>query len=325
MDIPQIFCTNVTVHSKAPSDRIDDVHHFSPHLRKERERERGHMQGQGHHVQTGYPVAGAGGAGGAGGGYYPTPPDNTNYYVPPPSAPVHHQQQQQQQQSGGTSLLSAAANIGAKLGAAAIGAATTASRGGGSTGTATAAPAVMQMHAAQMQQHAVPRHPQPQAQPVGGQFPLGQQFQQVLQHTGLAPPVTPPVPPTCWCGFKDDPECNPCVRGVCKVVLFPVAAAAWPLGAALWAALQSYYCLFSCCMMSHVTRLTASPGGQGGGIGVVQPQRDVISCWECQAKAWVACDKFNGRCWVCELPTSKRVLKGHVVEAPCQLCLWGEN
>ena len=29
--------------------------------------------------------------------------------------------------------------------------------------------------------------------------------------------------------------------------------------------------------------------------------------------------------WVCELPTTKRVLKGHVVEAPCQLCLWGST
>ena len=109
-----------------------------------------------------------------------------------------------------------------------------------------------------------------------------------------------------------------------KAALFPLAVAAWPLGATLWAVLQTHYCLFSCCMMSHVTRMTAAAGGVGGG-GATAPRRDVIDCWECQAKAWVACDKFNGRCWVCELPTTKRVLKGHVVEAPCQLCLWGST
>jgi hypothetical protein len=108
-----------------------------------------------------------------------------------------------------------------------------------------------------------------------------------------------------------------------KTLLFPVAIAAWPFGAMLWAALQAHYCVFSCCMMGHVSRLQDAKWRGGGGIPAAH--RDTIDCWECQAKAWMACDTFNGQCWVCEMPNTKRVLKGHLVEAPCQLCLWGST
>ena len=108
----------------------------------------------------------------------------------------------------------------------------------------------------------------------------------------------------------------------------------YPVGVGLFACLQAYYCVFGCCMMTHVVRRTAALRSAGGsGVsGGYQPRaavnRDTIDCcescgWEAQAKRWVAADNFNGNCWACELPASKRVLKGHVVEAPCQLCLWG--
>ena len=143
-----------------------------------------------------------------------------------------------------------------------------------------------------------------------------------------------PVPTTCWCGVHDDPSCDPVARGAAKAVLFPAAAVVYPLGVGLFACLQGYYCIFGCCMMSHVVRRTAAlrSGGANGVSGSHQPRAgsnpDTIDCcescsWESQAKCWVAADNFNGNCWACELPASKRVLKGHVVEAPCQLCLWG--
>lgn len=117
------------------------------------------MQGQGQHGQqglhTGYPVPGTGSA-----GYYPAPPPQYHPapHAPPPQyqhaapPPAYGQQPPAQQASGSHTLLNAAATVGvALLGAAS--AATTASRGGG--GTRTAAPAVVQMHAVQMQ-HAGP-------------------------------------------------------------------------------------------------------------------------------------------------------------------------
>lgn len=212
--------------------------------------------------------------------------------------------------------MSAAANIGATLGAAALAAASDAA---GGRRTATAAPAVVQMHAAQVRAGTtmnMNQQQQQQQQQGASPFPFQQQFQPVFASSQAS------VPTTCWCGCHDDPECNPCLRAVGKTLLFPAAVAAWPLGAALWAALQIHYCVFSCCMMGHVTRMQRALAA-GAGADAAQPRRDVIDCWECQAKAWVACDDFNGRCWVCELPATKRVLKGHVVEAPCQLCLWG--
>ena len=96
-------------------------------------------------------------------------------------------------------------------------------------------------------------------------------------------------------------------------------SAAYPLGAALWWT-QAHFCLFSCCMMRHVR-----DAGWTGGRAIDRGRRDTIDCWECQAKGWVWLDTANGNCWVCELPTTKRLLKGHCVEAPCQLCLWGET
>ena len=52
-------------------------------------------------------------------------------------------------------------------------------------------------------------------------------------------------------------------------------------------------------------------------------RRDTIDCWECQAKGWVWLDTANGNCWVCELPTTKRLLKGHCVEAPLPIVPMG--
>lgn len=115
---------------------------------------------------------------------------------------------------------------------------------------------------------------------------------------------------------------NPCLRMSLKTALFPFAVAAYPLGATLWGALQAHFCVFSCCMM-HLVRAAASR--QLGARQPVQQTRDVVDCWQCQAEAWVWLDNKNGNCWVCELPVSKRVLRGHVVEAPCQLCLWGSE
>ena len=142
------------------------------------------------------------------------------------------------------------------------------------------------------------------------------------QHTGGIPGAQDAVPDTCWCGFRDDPECFPPARVAAKAALMPLALAAYPLGAALWAGLQAHFCLFSCCMMRHVR----DAGWTGGRATVIdRGRRDTIDCWECQAKGWVWLDTANGNCWVCELPTTKRLLKGHCVEAPCQLCLWGET
>ena len=256
----------------------------------------------------GYPVAGPVGARGT----YATAP-------PPPLHYQHagHAQPQPQNQPRRTEekIMRAAGMAGAAVGSALVGAARGAiaattqhaqTRGSGSANTRRAqpqAPAVVQMMTA----------------------PMAPAVQQMAQVYGVHSQGQGLVPTTCWCGFEDDPEMSPCVRGTAKVVLFPAAVAAWPLGAVLWAALQTHFCLFSCCMMHHVTRLQ-SPHQLGqlpGMPGAPAHQRDTVDCWECQAKAWVACDKCNGRCWVCELPTTKRVLKGHVVEAPCQLCLWG--
>ena len=80
------------------------------------------------------------------------------------------------------------------------------------------------------------------------------------QHTGGIPGAQDAVPDTCWCGFRDDPECFP------PHVWRPrrhssLALAAYPLGAALWAGLQAHFCLFSCCMMRHVR----DAGWTGGG------------------------------------------------------------
>ena len=127
---------------------------------------------------------------------------------------------------------------------------------------------------------------------------------------------------TCWCGFRDDPETAPCARVAAKAALFPLAAAAYPLGAALWAALQAHVCVFSCCMLHHVHN---ARGGARHGVEAMRAKRDVVDCWQCQAEAWMWLDDANGNCWVCELPVSKRVLRGHIVEAPCQLCLWGSE
>ena len=127
---------------------------------------------------------------------------------------------------------------------------------------------------------------------------------------------------TCWCGFRDDPETAPCARVAAKAALFPLAAAAYPLGAALWAALQAHVCVFSCCMLHHVHN---ARGGARHGVDAMRAKRDVVDCWQCQAEAWMWLDDANGNCWVCELPVSKRVLRGHIVEAPCQLCLWGSE
>lgn len=144
------------------------------------------------------------------------------------------------------------------------------------------------------------------------------------QHPGAGgiPGAQGIVPDTCWCGFRDDPECFPPARVAAKAALMPLALAAYPLGAALWAGLQAHFCLFSCCMMRHVR----DAGWTGGRATVIdRGRRDTIDCWECQARGWVWLDTANGNCWVCELPTTKRLLKGHCVEAPCQLCLWGET
>ena len=138
-----------------------------------------------------------------------------------------------------------------------------------------------------------------------------------------APPRRETEHSTCWCGFRDDPEMAPCARAAAKAALFPLAAVAYPLGAALWAALQAHYCVFSCCMVHHVHATTQSAAR--GGARHAASQRDVVDCWQCQAEAWVWLDNVNGNCWVCELPVSKRVLRGHIVEAPCQLCLWGSE
>ena len=94
--------------------------------------------------------------------------------------------------------------------------------------------------------------------------------------------------------------------------------------AALWAALQAHYCVFSCCMVHHV-HAAAQTAARGGVRHAAAGTRDVVDCWQCQAEAWVWLDNANGNCWVCELPVSKRVLRGHIVEAPCQLCLWGSE
>ena len=139
-----------------------------------------------------------------------------------------------------------------------------------------------------------------------------------------APPRREKERGTCWCGFRDDPEMAPCARAAAKAALFPLAAAAYPLGAALWAALQAHYCVFSCCMVHHV-HAAAQTAARGGVRLAAAGTRDVVDCWQCQAEAWVWLDNANGNCWVCELPVSKRVLRGHIVEAPCQLCLWGSE
>ena len=141
--------------------------------------------------------------------------------------------------------------------------------------------------------------------------PAGQVVTAVMRE--IAPPQPPP---TCWCGCKDDPEMDPCCRTCAKIAVFPAALLAYIPGAMCWSALQAYYCCFSCCLMQHVTAIA-----RGG----VAQQRDTFSCWACQAKWWYKCNKCNGKCWLCSLPASKRVLRGHVVEAPCQVCLWGST
>jgi len=131
---------------------------------------------------------------------------------------------------------------------------------------------------------------------------------------------------TCWCGCRDDPETDPCFRALAKTVLFPLAIAAYPLGAALWAALQAHFCVFSCCMVHRVHAATQTAAAKAVGAPTYNHERrDVVDCWQFQAEAWVWLDNKNGNCWVCELPVSKRALRGHVVEAPCQLCLWGSE
>ena len=76
-------------------------------------------------------------------------------------------------------------------------------------------------------------------------------------------------------------------------------------------------------MVHHVH--AAQTAARGGVRHAAAGTRDVVDCWQCQAEAWVWLDNANGNCWVCELPVSKRVLRGHIVEAPCQLCLWGSE
>jgi hypothetical protein len=131
---------------------------------------------------------------------------------------------------------------------------------------------------------------------------------------------------TCWCGFRDDPAMSPCARVVAKTALFPLALAAYPVGAATFAALQLHLCIFSCCMMHHLRAATTSAAARAAGTPhTALAQKDVVDCWQCQAETWVWLDNVNGNCWTCELPVSKRAVRGHVVEAPCQLCLWGST
>ena len=47
--------------------------------------------------------------------------------------------------------------------------------------------------------------------------------------------------------------------------------------------------------------------------------------WDC-VDCWYKCDHFNGDLHVCFCPCepeSKYRLNGHLLEAPCQVCLWG--
>ncbi|KAK3260755.1 hypothetical protein CYMTET_30315 [Cymbomonas tetramitiformis] len=158
-----------------------------------------------------------------------------------------------------------------------------------------------------------------------------------------APPMQPPPPQqmatgqpektTCWCGVEDT-KCNEnqCCLCLAKIALFPAAAAIYPFGAGLYTCLQAWRCLCVGCLSAHIahqmTEKLAITAARMQGHHIppsqqVNYQRDTISCWAIQAKCWVEIDQANGNCWVCSLPATKKMLRGHGVEAPCQVCLMG--
>ena len=108
------------------------------------------------------------------------------------------------------------------------------------------------------------------------------------------------------------------VRGAAaKAALFPFAAAATPGRGAVGGAAGA---LLRLLMLhgAHVSRRRPPRrcAARGGGDADVD-------CRSARRSVGVAGQRE--RELLCELPVSKRVLRGHIVEAPCQLCLWGSE